>query len=295
MGSIIGRAGLRPLLIGLAALLVGLSVELPKRFIGNTAEPDALPERNASVSVPKRSFALASLAPTDSQAGVRVVPKSAPTAGPPSSFSERFSAVYWFQGDDAGPDAVRREAFAPPAADDDVVEIEEAPDTAEEVRPPRVHDGTRTAVYVIADHTVYLPKGGRLEAHSGLGHRVDDPRFITVKNRGPTPTGVYDLVMRERRFHGVRAIRLIPVDESRMFGRDGILAHSYMLRGSRAQSNGCVVFRDYPAFLNAFLRGEVDRIVVVDRLEDAPERPHNIGQANLSNHAKRKLKHVASR
>jgi hypothetical protein len=54
-----------------------------------------------------------------------------------------------------------------------------------------------------------------------------------------------------------------------MFGRDGILAHSYML-GPNGQSNGCVSFRDYPAFLHAFLRGEVDRLVVVDHLAAAP-------------------------
>jgi hypothetical protein len=292
MGSILERAGLRPVLIGLAALLVSFSLDWPKRLIGS-AEPDApASERGAFVSVPKRSFALASVAASDSPAEVAVVPKSAPGSYRPSSFAERFSAVFWFYGDGEDKDAVTREAAAPPAADEDVVEVEEAPEPG---RPPRVHDGTRTAVYVIADHMVYLPKGGRLEAHSGLGHRVDDPRFINAKNRGPTPPGVYDLVMRERRFHGIRAIRLIPVDESRMFGRDGILAHSYMLRGSKAQSNGCVVFRDYPAFLAAFERGEVDRIVVVERLEDAPERPHNIGQANLTNHAKRKLNHVASR
>ena len=179
---------------------------------------------------------------------------------------------------------MRREGDAPPATEED---FDETP------RPPRVNDGRRTAVYVIAESAVYLPNGTRLEAHSGLGHRVDDPRYITVKNRGPTPPNVYDLVMRERRFHGVRAIRLVPVDESRMFGRDGMLAHSYMLRGGKAQSNGCVVFRDYPAFLNAFLRGDVDRLVVVQRLEDAPETPRNIGHANLSHHAKRKR--VASR
>jgi hypothetical protein len=293
MGSILGRAGLRPLLIGLAALLVSFSLDLPKRLIGSAERDAPVSERGGSVSVPKRSFALASISPTVSPAEVAAVPKAAPGAGSPrASFAERFSAVFWFHGDGEDKDVVRREDGAP-AADDEVVEVDETPQTT--TRPPRVHDGTRTAVYVIADHTVYLPGGGRLEAHSGLGHRVDDPRFINVKNRGPTPPGVYDLVMRERRFHGVRAIRLLPVDESRMFGRDGILAHSYMLRGSRAQSNGCVVFRDYPAFLAAFQRGEVDRIVVVERLEDAPERPNNIGQANLTNHAKRKLKHVASR
>jgi hypothetical protein len=35
-----------------------------------------------------------------------------------------------------------------------------------------------------------------------------------------------------------------------MFGRDGLLAHPYML-GPNGQSNGCVSFSDYPAFLDA--------------------------------------------
>ena len=34
-----------------------------------------------------------------------------------------------------------------------------------------------TAVYDISAHTVYLPDGTRLEAHSGLGSRLDDPAF----------------------------------------------------------------------------------------------------------------------
>jgi hypothetical protein len=54
-----------------------------------------------------------------------------------------------------------------------------------------------------------------------------------------------------------------------MYGRDGILAHTYML-GSNGQSNGCVSFSDYDAFLQAYLRGEVTRIVVVDHLSSAP-------------------------
>ena len=54
-----------------------------------------------------------------------------------------------------------------------------------------------------------------------------------------------------------------------MFGRDGILAHTYML-GSNGQSNGCVSFSDYDAFLNAYLRGEVTRMVVVERLATKP-------------------------
>ena len=54
-----------------------------------------------------------------------------------------------------------------------------------------------------------------------------------------------------------------------MFGRDGILAHHYLL-GPNGQSNGCVSLADYPAFLNAFLSGEIDRLVVVERLETPP-------------------------
>ena len=54
-----------------------------------------------------------------------------------------------------------------------------------------------------------------------------------------------------------------------MYGRDGILAHTYML-GPNGQSNGCVSFKDYDAFLHAYLRGEVDRIVVVPHLQEPP-------------------------
>lgn len=127
----------------------------------------------------------------------------------------------------------------------------------------------RTAVYDITAQVVYMPNGERLEAHSGLGDLMDDPRNVQRKNRGSTPPNTYSLKLRESLFHGVQAIRMTPVDESKMFGRDGILAHSYML-GPNGQSNGCISFRDYPKFLHAFLRGEVDRIVVVSRLDKPP-------------------------
>jgi hypothetical protein len=286
MDSTLGRAALRPAVIGLAALLAGFCVEWPKR-LDRVAEREMLAgDVGASVSVPKRP-ALASLPPGESQAPFSAMPKAAPPPGPQrtSSFADRFAAVFWFNGDDEGELVVRREADASPEADD----LEEVP------RTPKVHDERRTAFYVISAHAVLLPNGERLEAHSGLGFRTDDPRYVNVKNRGPTPPNVYDLVLRESRFHGVRAIRLIPVDESKMYGRDGMLAHSYMLRGVQGQSNGCVVFRDYPAFLNAFLRGEVDRLVVVDHLEDMPETHRDVGTANLQHHAKRRLKHVAER
>lgn len=120
-----------------------------------------------------------------------------------------------------------------------------------------------TAIYDISAKTVYLPDGQKLEAHSGLGGMVDDPQFVHKKNTGPTPPNTYRLVMRESRFHGVEAIRLLPVNGKNKFGRDGLLAHTYMLRGGRAESNGCVVFRDYARFLTAFKKGKVSHLIVV--------------------------------
>ena len=158
--------------------------------------------------------------------------------------------------------------------------------TSEKQIPPQVHDKSmspldpdnRAAVYDISARTVYLPNGEKLEAHSGLGDKIDDPQYVHVRMRGPTPPNVYDLTLREKLFHGVRAIRLNPVDDGKMFGRDGILAHSYML-GSNGQSNGCVSFKNYQKFLQAFLSGEVDRLVVVPNLGSEPSR---IARARLA-------------
>jgi hypothetical protein len=136
-------------------------------------------------------------------------------------------------------------------------------------KPRSDGDRGRTAIYDITSQTVYLPNGRRLEAHSGFGDHMDDVRYVDKRMTGPTPPNVYDLKMREAPFKGVRAIRLIPTDNSKMHGRAGILAHTYML-GPNGQSNGCVSFKDYDAFLNAFERGEIDRIVVVERLGDPP-------------------------
>lgn len=123
---------------------------------------------------------------------------------------------------------------------------------------------SRTAVYDISARAVYLPDGRTLEAHSGLGRARDNPHYVSLRDRGPTPPNTYDLSLRERLFHGVRAIRMTPVDDDRMFGRDGMLAHTYML-GPHGDSNGCVSFRNYPAFLRAYLKGDVDRLIVVTR------------------------------
>ena len=138
--------------------------------------------------------------------------------------------------------------------------IGNVPNYARPAIPPMAD--ARTAIYDISAHTVYLPDGEQLEAHSGLGSRIDDPGHVSEKDRGATPPHVYDLQLREQLFHGVRALRLNPVGGGSMYGRVGLLAHTFMLGGS-GQSNGCVSFRDYQKFLQAYLRGNVTRLVVV--------------------------------
>lgn len=128
---------------------------------------------------------------------------------------------------------------------------------------PSPPSGGGVAVYDISARTVTLPSGEKLEAHSGLGPSMDNPRYVDQRMRGATPPGTYDLTEREALFHGVRAIRLNPVGgAAAVYGRAGLLAHTYML-GPSGASNGCVSFRDYAKFLQAYLRGEVARLVVV--------------------------------
>jgi hypothetical protein len=122
-----------------------------------------------------------------------------------------------------------------------------------------------TAVYDLSAHTVYLPNGTRLEAHSGLGNRLDDPNHVSERDRGATPPHLYELEPREASFHGVQALRLNPVGGGDIYGRAGLLAHSYML-GPNGDSNGCVSFKDYEAFLRAYQNGEVKKLAVVARL-----------------------------
>jgi len=135
-----------------------------------------------------------------------------------------------------------------------------------DARSPLARYDRWTAIYDISAHTVYLPNGTRLEAHSGLGDRLDDPRHVHERMRGATPPDVYELAPREQLFHGVQALRLKPVGGGNVFGRAGLLAHTYML-GPNGDSNGCVVFKNYEAFLQAFQNGEVKRLVVVAHLD----------------------------
>ena len=125
-----------------------------------------------------------------------------------------------------------------------------------------------TAIYDISARAVYMPNGETLEAHSGLGEWLDDPTSFRHKSRGVTPPNTYKISMREKPFHGVQALRLTPTDGAKMYGRDGMLAHTYML-GANGQSNGCVSFRDYDKFLEAYNKGEVDRLIVVPQITSA--------------------------
>ena len=122
-----------------------------------------------------------------------------------------------------------------------------------------------TAVYDISARVVYLPDGTRLEAHSGLGQALDNPRYVAERAVGPTPPHVYELALREGSFHGVQALRLNPVGDGGIYGRAGLLAHPFML-GPNGDSNGCVSFKDYQAFLRAYQNGQIKKLAVVAKL-----------------------------
>jgi hypothetical protein len=125
----------------------------------------------------------------------------------------------------------------------------------------------QTAVYDISAKTVYLPDGTKLEAHSGLGSKLDDPRSSSIKMMGVTPPHIYELTPREALFHGVPALRLNPIGgEGKIFNRAGLLAHTFML-GPNGDSNGCVSFRDYYAFLRAYREQGIRRLAVLAKVE----------------------------
>jgi hypothetical protein len=124
-----------------------------------------------------------------------------------------------------------------------------------------------TAVYDITAKMVYLPDGTKLEAHSGLGSNLDDPRSSRTRMRGVTPPHIYTLKPREALFHGVPALRLTPIGgESAIYGRDGLLAHTFML-GPNGDSNGCVSFKDYYAFLDAYRNKGIRKLAVLARVD----------------------------
>ena len=180
---------------------------------------------------------------------------NAPAASDNRSFFEKFFNVQQPPGNAL--------AYAAPGADG----MNLAP--TGRLSAPNPAMSVATAVYNISAGVVHMPNGEKLEAHSGLREYLDDTRAVHMRMRGPTPPGVYDLKEREALFHGVRAIRLNPVGGSAaVHGRSGLLAHTYML-GPNGDSNGCVSFKNYERFLQAYLRGEVRRLVVVTGHGDA--------------------------
>lgn len=231
----------------------------------------APPSRGLGVSFDQR-FSLASFSERfvgETNAAATAI--SDAIAEPPKSARNERLALADMR-DDAESSAVRSQSAAKHAAISLPEATKDSVGTKDATSPKdAVPDAdNRTAIYDIAAHTVYLPDGRRLEAHSGRGSHLDDPRAVNIKGKGPTPPNVYELSLRENRFHGVRALRLTPIGDGKMFGRDGILAHTYML-GRNGQSMGCVSFSDYPAFLNAYLKGEVNRLVVVEHLANTPD------------------------
>ena len=167
-------------------------------------------------------------------------------------------------GRSAGSSSRRRCADAGRAHGKRMVRLRRAP------AAPQSYD-RRTAVYDIFARTVYMPDGTQLEAHSGLGDQLDDPRYVDEQARGATPPHLYELTLREGSFHGVQALRLTPIGEGDVYGRAGLLAHPYML-GPNGNSNGCVSVKDYDAFLRAYENGQISRLMVVAARK--PSRRH---------------------
>jgi hypothetical protein len=198
---------------------------------------------------------------------------------PEATSAERKSAVQPLIVNVKAGGAAQAQLVSAAVADDDqpqklgvVPRFAKADDEAGKASPSvsALQGGAGVAIYDIERGRVYLPNGETLEAHSGIGPLRDNPAFVNRRNRGPTPPHIYDLTLRERPFLGVQAIRLTPVEgDAAVFGRDGFLAHTYML-GRRGDSNGCVVFKEYHRFLAAFKKGQIKRLVVVPRLRDAP-------------------------
>jgi hypothetical protein len=117
-----------------------------------------------------------------------------------------------------------------------------------------------TAVLSLSSHTVTLPDGERLEAHSGLGACRDTTDCVSRHMVGAAPPNLYALTPRGV-FYGAYALRLEPIGSGPMYGRAGLLTHPF-LHGPDGDTNGCVAFRNYPRFLAAFRSGQVRQLQV---------------------------------
>ena len=63
----------------------------------------------------------------------------------------------------------------------------------------------------------------------------------------------------------MRALRMIPEELAESLWPGSLLAHSFML-GPNGDSNGCVSFKNYDAFLQAYLDHKIKRLAVVASL-----------------------------
>ena len=66
-----------------------------------------------------------------------------------------------------------------------------------------------------------------------------------------------------------------------VYGRVGLLAHTFML-GPSGASNDCVSFRDYNRFLDSYLRGEIRQLVVVAGSGGAPPNLASSGAVQMA-------------
>jgi Protein of unknown function (DUF2778) len=267
------------------ASILGLAALASVGFIGTVMlRLAAGPETVASISPPGPAIPSLTVAASNSSSQTSE-PERLPIAeAPPIQFGVPQQASL-----EAAPPPASTTVLAPPPLLPDTT----APDVLAPLPPPRPHPlelgppvrpatgyDQWTAIYDITAHAVYLPDGTRLEAHSGLGDRLDDPRFVDERDRGATPPHLYELTLRESLFHGVQALRLTPIGEGFSFDRVGLLAHPYML-GPNGDSNGCVSFKNYDAFLHAFQSGEIKRLAVVARLTQEPPQLGRLASLRL--------------
>ena len=125
-----------------------------------------------------------------------------------------------------------------------------------------------SAIYDITGRTVHLPDGTKLEAHSGLGPKMDDPRHVQCAHaRRDAAARLRSRATRSavpRRRGAAHASRRRRGGDPRTHG---LLTHTYLL-GPNGDSNGCVSFKDYDAFLRAYKAGKVKRMIVVASVDN---------------------------
>ena len=128
-------------------------VPLPTPRPDFASVPRSSASRRLAAAMPEAPAQVASVAP-----GAPVAPAAAPAQG--GSFFDKMFGAITRPGTALGYAAVEPGELGRPAID------------------------RYTAVYDISAHTVTLPDGRRLEAHSGLGEYVDNPAGVALRMRG---------------------------------------------------------------------------------------------------------------